>query len=607
MDEARQEARLTALRGEMARQGVTAFVIPRADAHQGEYVPPRDDRLAWLTGFTGSAGVAVVTREGAALFVDGRYTLQAEQETSSRLYEQCHLTETPPTVWLEKVLGGGDVLGFDPWLHTPDGIARLRTVCERVGARLRPVDGNPLDAVWDDQPPPPVAPVVPQPERFTGESAASKRARIAEALAADGVAAAVLSAPESLAWLLNVRGDDVPYAPLPLGFAIIGAEPGGPVQLFMDPAKLSAETRVHLGDGVTVAAPDAFGPALESLAGQTVRIDRMTGAVWIVERLKAAGARPEPGDDPTALPRACKSPVELAGARAAHVRDGAAMVRFLAWLEDEAPGGGLDELTVSDRLEAFRSGGEHFRGLSFPTIAGAGAHGAIVHYRVTPETTAPLRDGELFLVDSGGQYLDGTTDVTRIVLIGALPEGAAGAELCRRYTQVLKGHLALGMARFPQGTTGSQLDVLARRALWEDGVDYDHGTGHGVGSYLSVHEGPQRVSKVPSPVALQPGMILSNEPGYYKSGAYGIRIENLVVVSEAAPQPAGAERQVFDFETLTLVPYDRRLIEVALLDDRERQAVDAYHQRVCDTLMPMLAEDARAAAWLEAATAPLAG
>jgi len=605
MNEARQAERLEALRAEMARLGLDGFLIPRADAHQGEYVPPRDDRLAWLTGFTGSAGMAVVTRELAALFVDGRYTLQAEQETSGRLYEHLHISDSPPQDWVARALGQGQVLGFDPWLPTPDGIARFRAACDRVGAEVRAVDGNPLDAVWPDQPAAPVAPVTAQDVAFTGETAADKRARLAAAMRDDGLDAAVLTAPESLAWLLNLRGGDVPFTPLPLGFAILHAGEGGPVTLFLAPEKLDGAARDHLGAGVTVAPPDDLGPALDTLAGKAVRLDRATCAVWIAERLKAAGARPRPGDDPCALPRACKTDAELDGARAAHRRDGAALVRFLAWLEEVAPAGGVDELAAADHLEALRAEGQHFRGLSFPTIAGAGPHGAIVHYRVTPESTRTLIPGELFLLDSGGQYLDGTTDVTRTVVIGGVPDGAAGAEMRRRYTQVLKGHLALGGARFPAGTTGSQLDVLARRFLWEDGVDYDHGTGHGVGSYLSVHEGPQRVSKVGNSVALRPGMILSNEPGYYKAGAYGIRIENLVAVREAVPQPPGAERQVLGFETLTLVPYDRRLIDVGLLDAGERATVDGYHARVRAALAPLVHADPRAAVWLERVTAPL--
>jgi len=596
MDAAVQAERIGALRAELKARGLHGFLVPRADAHQGEYVPPHAERLAWLTGFTGSAGLAVVLRDRAALFVDGRYTLQAETETGSAHYELRHLIETPPQDWLAEAVEPGARIGFDPWLHTPDGIARLRRAVERAGATLEPAEGSPLDAVWTDQPAPPLAPVVAHPVPYAGETSADKRARIAAGLKAEGLDAAVLSAPESLAWLLNVRGGDVPFTPLPLGFAILHAD--ATVDLYMAPEKLDAAVRAHLGEAVRVAPPDAFGPALDALAGKRVRLDRATCAVWIAKRLGAAGATADVGDDPCATPRACKNATELAGTRAAHLRDGVALTSFLHWLAEEAPKGGLTELAASDRLDSFRREGDLFRGLSFPTISGAGEHGAVVHYRVTPDSDRPLNTGELYLVDSGAQYLDGTTDVTRTVAIGT-PTG----EMRRRYTQVLKGHIALATVVFPEGTTGSQLDALARQFLWADGVDYDHGTGHGVGSYLSVHEGPQRVSKSASSVPLAPGMILSNEPGYYKAGAFGIRIENLQVVRVQEPQPDGAERRVLGFETLTLAPLDRRLIAADLLSAPERAWVDAYHARVREALTPHL--DAAAAAWLTAETAPL--
>jgi Xaa-Pro aminopeptidase len=607
MTDAWQAERLAALREDLARRGLDGFVVPRADEHQGEYVPPHAERLAWLTGFTGSAGTAVVTAERAALFVDGRYTLQAAAETDPALYEHRHLLQEPPAQWLETALSKGQVLGVDPWLHTADGLARLRRACERAGAELRAVDGNPIDALWTGRPPPPRAPLAAHPLRFAGETAAAKRARLAAALAEGGLDAAILTCPESLAWLLNLRGGDVPFAPLPLGFAILHADAVGRVDLVLPLDKVGDALRDHLGDAVHLRPTEDLGRSLDALRGRVVRVDRTTCAAWIVDRLTVAGADVRPGDDPCALPRAIKNGAELDGARMAHRRDGVALVRFLAWLSEVAPGEGIDELAAAARLEVFRAAGEHFQGLSFPTIAGAGPHGAIVHYRVTEDSSRPLAAGELFLVDSGGQYLDGTTDVTRTVVVGAPPSGTPGAELRRRYTQVLKGHLALGGLRFPEGTTGSQIDVLARHALWADGVDYDHGTGHGVGSYLSVHEGPQRIAKTASSVALEPGMILSNEPGYYKAGAYGIRIENLIAVRRLDPQPAGAERTVLAFETLTLAPYDRRLIDLALLGDAERRAVDAYHARVREALAPALAQagDDGAGRWLAAATAPL--
>lgn len=596
MDVVGQERRLDALRAELRRRKLDAFIIPRADEHQGEYVPPSAERLSWLTGFTGSAGAAVVTLERAALFVDGRYTLQAEQETSSRLYEMCHLVDAPPHVWLRGVLRPGDRLGYDAWLHTPDGTGRLKGVCDDVGADLVAVDGNPVDAVWRDRPRPPQAVVSPHPLDYAGESAADKRVRVGRLLAEAGQDACVLSAPESLAWLLNIRGGDVPFTPLPLGFAILAAD--GAVDLFMDPAKLEPQAREHLGPQVWARPPEDFGAALDGLKGKVVRLDHAGAPMWVLERLRAAGAVVKRGEDPCSLPRACKNGVELAGMRAAHRRDGVALARFLAWLDDAAPQGGLTEMAVADRLEAFRAEGALFRGLSFPTIAGSGPNGAIVHYRVSADSDRALRPGELFLVDSGAQYLDGTTDVTRTVAIGT-----PTAEMRRHVTRVLQGHIALSRVVFPVGTTGSQLDVLARQPLWADGLDYDHGTGHGVGSFLSVHEGPQRISKVGNNIALKPGMVLSNEPGYYRTGAYGIRLENLVAV-RAIERPEGGERDLLGFETLTLAPFDRRLIDAALLRPDEKAWLDAYHALVRDIIAPQV--DAGTAGWLEVATAPIA-
>jgi len=432
---------------------------------------------------------------------------------------------------------------------------------------------------------------VPHPLAFAGTGSEEKRGDVAEILAADRHDAAVLTDPASIAWLLNIRGGDVGYTPLPLSFAILHADSG--VELFMDPAKLTAETRAHLGDAVQVQAPAALPPALDRLAGKRVRLDPGSAAAYLFDRLGKAGAKVERALDPCALPKACKNPAELAGARAAHLRDGVAVVRFLAWLDGRD---GVDELAAAARLEAFRAEGEHFRGLSFPTIAGSGPHGAIVHYRSTPDSNRVLQPGELFLLDSGAQYLDGTTDITRTVAIGP-----AGAEERHRFTLVLKGHVGVSRALFPAGTTGSQLDVLARQHLWRHGLDYDHGTGHGVGSFLSVHEGPQRISKMGAgAVALKPGMVLSNEPGYYKSGAYGIRTENLVAVVPAEA-PAGAEREMLEFDTLTLAPYDRTLIDPALLDVGERDWLNGYHARVLAALAPLLDDAARA--WLTRACA----
>ena len=588
--------RLARLRTELAARHLDGFIVPRGDEHQGEYVPPRGQRLAWLTGFSGSAGLAIVLRDRAALFVDGRYTLQAAAQVDTDSFEIHHLIEEPPAQWITSVLRKGEVLAYDPWLHTPHEVERFRSAAEKAGASLRGIAENPLDRVWAGQPAAPIAPVVPQPELFAGESAAAKRTRLGRALQEDGVAAVVLTMPESSAWLLNIRGGDVPHTPLPLSFAILRQD--GSVSLFIDRRKLVPGIERHLGNAVTVLPPKQLGPALDELAvqGGTVQADPATAASWVFDRLAAAGAKIHRAADPCLLPKASKNAAEIDGTRAAHRRDGAALTRFLAWLAREAPKGELREIAASDRLEAFRREGEHFRDLSFPTISGAGSNGAIVHYRATPETEKRLEPGTLYLLDSGAQYLDGTTDVTRTVAVGQPSD-----EMRDRFTRVLKGHIALALARFPKGTTGTQLDGFARRALWQVGLDYDHGTGHGVGSYLGVHEGPQRISKAPNSQALLPGMIVSNEPGYYKTGAYGIRIENLVLVQ---PADGAAEREMFGFETLTLAPIDRNLIEPSLLDEEESAWLDGYHERVRETLTPFVDPDT--AHWLAEATRPVA-
>lgn len=593
-------ARVAALRAQMAVQGLTGFLVPMADEHQGEYIPPATQRLAWLTGFTGSAGIAAVLAERAAIFVDGRYTLQVRDQVDTAIFETRHLTEEPLSAWLPGAVKAGDVIGYDPWLHTRGGIASLGKILASAGARLVPVEGNPIDAVWADRPPAPLSPMRPHDVVFAGEAHEAKITRLAAGLATEGIAGAVISAPDGLAWLLNVRGVDVPNNPLSLGFAILETADGGSVRLFVDPAKVSDATRAHLGNRVTLACPDDLGPALDTLAasGATLRVDQATGAAWIADRIEAAGGKLSLGLDPCALPRAIKNAAELRGTRAAHVRDAGAIVRFLAWLDAAvARGEALDELAVVDQLAAFRRAHAFFRGPSFDTIAGFGANGAIVHYRATPATSKALEAGSLLLLDSGAQYPDGTTDITRTMAIGT-----PSPEHRDRYTRVLKGHLALGAARFPQGTTGSQLDVLARAPLWSAGLDYDHGTGHGVGSFLCVHEGPHRISKVANTVALQQGMIVSNEPGYYKTGAYGIRIENLIAVTPL-PAPVGAEREMLGFETLTVVPYDRRLIDPSLLDRHELALVNAYHARVMAEVSPLV--EGEALAWLVVATAPL--
>lgn len=586
--------RLQALRQELARQGVNGFLVPRADEHQGEYVPLRAQRLAWLTGFNGSAGMAIVLDDRAAIFVDGRYTLQVTHQVDTTLFAPQPLSTVSPDRWLAENLTPAKRIGFDPWLHSINEIERLAAACAKAGAELVPLERNPIDAVWPDQPPPPLGPVVPHDLAYAGVSAETKREQLAATLRNAKADAAVLTLPESIAWLLNLRGSDVPHVPLPLSFAILNAD--ATVDLFIDARKMTEAALRHIGNRVTVHPPAALNAQLERAGAlsQTVLLDPGAAPWGIAARLEAAGARVLRDMDPTTLPKACKNPVEIAGTRRAHRRDGVALTSFLAWLAREAPSGRLTEIAASDRLEAFRRQSPLCRDLSFDTISGAGANGAIVHYRATPRSNAHLRPDSLYLLDSGAQYPDGTTDVTRTIAIGT-----PSAEMRDRFTRVLKGHIAIATARFPAGTTGSQLDGMARRALWAIGLDYEHGTGHGVGSYLAVHEGPQRISKAATSAALRPGMIVSNEPGCYKTGAYGIRIENLVLVREARLDNGGA--RFLEFETLTLAPIDRNLVEPALMTQDELDWLNAYHARVWRKIGPRV--DAQTRAWLEQATA----
>jgi Xaa-Pro aminopeptidase len=583
--------RLESLRAEMARQGLDGFVVPHTDEFQNEYLPPSAERLAWITGFTGSAGVAVVLKDKAAAFTDGRYTIQIGEQVDSSLYDIRHISDEPPKDWVAEHLGQGGRLGYDPWLHTEHSLATWRKAAEKAGGEAVAVETNPLDAVWADRPPVPAAPIVPHGEDYAGESSSSKRGRVAETLAEAGADSAVITAPDSIAWLLNIRGGDVAHAPLPLSFAVLYAT--GRVEWFVDPAKVGPDLAGYLGDEVSVRGADEFEDALWALGNNRVLADPAGTAALVFERLGKAGTQIVRADDPCQMPKACKNDTEVEGMRTAHRRDGAALTRFLTWLAAEAPNGDLGEIAAADKLQALRFEGEHITDLSFRTISGSGPNGAIVHYSVTPDSDRKLGTGELYLVDSGGQYLDGTTDVTRTIAIGE-----PTAEMRDRFTRVLKGHIALATARFPEGTTGSQLDILARQALWQAGLDYDHGTGHGVGSYLGVHEGPQRISKIPNTVALKPGMIVSNEPGYYKAGAYGIRIENLVCVT--ALDIEGAERPMLGFETLTRAPIDLNLVDAALLTPPEIEWLNAYHADVAETLVPLV--DAETAAWLEGAT-----
>ncbi|WP_255468469.1 aminopeptidase P family protein [Reyranella sp. CPCC 100927] len=588
-------ARLDALRAELQRRGLDGFIVPRADEHQGEYVPRAALRLAWLTGFSGSAGWAIVLADKGAIFVDGRYTLQVRDQVDTTLFQPQAYPETTPADWLASNLTPGARFGFDPWLHGLADADRLAQACTKAGATLVAVDGNPIDAVWPDRPPPPLAPVLPQPLDLAGEAAETKRTRIAKLLADKGADAVLLTQPDSIAWLLNIRGGDVPRTPFALSFALLRKD--GAVDLFIDQRKLTPMARAHLGNGVAVRPPEALGGALTTLGaeGATLWLDPATAPRWALDRL-GAHAKVVRDMDPVALPKACKNDVELQGVRAAHKRDGAAVTRYLAWLAQTAAGGTVDEIAAATQLQQFRADTGALRDLSFDTISGAGANGAIVHYHPTPRTARKLTAGELYLVDSGAQYRDGTTDITRTVAIGT-----PSAEARDRFTRVLKGHIAIAMARFPVGTTGSQLDALARYHLWQVGLDYDHGTGHGVGAYLSVHEGPHRISKMANSVALRPGMIVSNEPGYYKAGAYGIRIENLVVVREAVID--GADRAYLEFETVTLAPIDVTCIEPSLLSEPERAWLNTYHARVREEVGQQV--DAQARAWLDEATRPV--
>jgi Xaa-Pro aminopeptidase len=590
--------RLQALRGELSRRGLSGFILPRADRHQNEFLPPSEERLAWLTGFTGSAGQAIVLGDRAALFVDGRYTLQARRQVDASLFAIEHSADTPVERWLETNLPAGARLGYDPWLHTAEGTERLARACTNAGATLVPAEPDPIDALWTERPPAPLGPVSLHEFRFAGEYASAKLGRIRTEVASLRADALVISDPHAVAWTFNIRGADVAHTPLPLSFAIVPRE--GRPTLYIDGAKLSNAVRHRLEEATQVREPADFIRDLAALgeARRTVRLDQATAADALSHIVTVSGGKATRGADPIAMMKAVKNPVEIEGAREAHRRDGVAVSRFLAWFEREAPGGRLTEIDAVEALETFRRDSGLLKDISFSTIAGAGPNGAIVHYRVTRATNRTIAPGELFLIDSGGQYEDGTTDITRTVAVGE-----PTPETRERFTRVLKGHIAIARAVFPEGATGAQLDPLARQALWEAGIDFDHGTGHGVGSYLSVHEGPARISKLGN-TALKRGMILSNEPGYYKTDAYGIRIENLVLVVDGPAVP-GAEKALLAFETLTLAPIDRRLVEPALLTPQEISWLDAYHARVAEALGPLV--DAGTRRWLAAATRPLDG
>jgi Xaa-Pro aminopeptidase len=588
--------RVAALRAELERRGLDGLVVPRADEYQNEYVPPSAERLAWLTGFTGSAGAAIVLADRAAIFVDGRYLVQVREEVDGAIFAVEHLVEHPLTLWIEENLPAEARLAYSPWLHTLDGAERLAKAAAAARALLVPVEDNPIDAIWTDRPPPPLGAVVPHDLRYAGEDVAAKLARVRAELQKSTADTLMVSDPQAVSWLFNIRGSDVPHTPVVLAFAMVPRD--GRPALYVDLRKLGNDMRSRLEEVAELRTNAAFERDLAAFGKErrAVRLDPANCAEAIARLIVENGGEIVRGSDPIAPLKAAKNTVEIAGARAAQQRDGAAVTRFLAWFDREAPRG-LTEIDAVEALESFRRDTGLLKDVSFPTIAGAGPDGAIVHYRVTRKSNRRIAPGELFLVDSGGQYEDGTTDITRTIAVGT-----PSAEMRQKFTLVLKGHIAIARAVFPDGTTGAQLDTLARQYLWQAGVDFDHGTGHGVGSYLSVHEGPARISKLGG-TALKRGMILSNEPGYYRTAAFGIRIENLILVTEAAAV-AGAEKPLNAFETLALAPIDTRLVDAALLSADEIAWLNAYHARVRDALAPLL--DAPVRAWLITATAPIA-
>ncbi len=590
--------RLKALRAVLAEVGLDGFMVPRADRHQGENVAPCDERLAWLTGFTGSAGFAIVLPAVAGIFVDGRYRVQVRTQVDTDHFTPVAWPTTKPGDWLREAAPNGAIIGFDPWLHTRDEIAKLEGALTGSRITLRPTD-NLIDRIWTDRPARPRGPILIHPEALAGRASADKRARLAETLTRAGHRAAVLTLPDSLCWLLNIRGADIPRTPVVQAFAILHDD--ARVTLFLDETRLTPDLAAHVGAGVTLRPPEAFEAALRTLQGP-VRLDPGSAPVALAEILRAEGTEIAWAEDPCILPKARKTEAELDGMRAAHLRDAVAMVEFLAWLDARADDictgrGTLTEIEAVTQLETLRRASNTLHDISFDTIAGAGPNGAIVHYRVTRDTDRTVAPGELLLIDSGGQYLDGTTDITRTIAIGAPPPEAISA-----FTRVLRGLIAISRLRWPRGLAGRDIDALARYPLWLVGQDYDHGTGHGVGAFLGVHEGPQRLSRA-SEVPLQPGMILSNEPGYYREGAFGIRLENLIAVQDAPALPGGDDRAMFQFETLTWVPIDRRLIDPEALTRDETHWLNTYHREVHDKLAALVSPQARR--WLQGATDPI--
>lgn len=591
----------------MQKRGIDGFYIPRADEFQGEYVPASNSRLEWATGFTGSAGSAVVTQDKAAFFTDGRYTIQARDEVSATDFEICSTAEgqlpTPtltPAEWIEKNLPPGGRFGIDPWLHTPTEVKKLQDAVKKAGGALVLLDSDPLDAAWQGRPAAPMTPAVPHPLQFSGKPSDEKRRELAAVLKLKGADALAVTLPEEICWLLNVRGNDVPCTPFVLSYAI--AHKDGSLDWYVDAAKVAQETKDWIGADVRLHPLEDFAPHIEKLAksGKALWVDPHSSPVKVSDTVENAPGVMISEKSPLQLMKALKNSIEIQGTINAHIRDGVAVTRFLAAVLEQGAAAKLDEMSAADLLLGFREQGQDFKGPSFDTISGAGGNGAIVHYRSTPRTNKPLLAGPVYLVDSGGQYLDGTTDITRTLAVDT-----PTPEMCEHFTRVLKGHIQLAMAVFPAGTTGDKLDEKARAALKEIGLDYAHGTGHGVGSYLSVHEGPCGISPRATTVPLEPGMVISNEPGYYKEGAYGIRIENLVTVIDTGKKSADGT-PLLGFKTLTMAPIDRNLTEPALLTDDELQWLNAYHAEVRQNLLPLLEKaDAKAAAFLKQATEPL--
>ena len=589
------QSRLVSLRETLKSDGLDGFLIPLSDEYQSEFPPACSQRLAWLTGFDGSAGIAAVLNERAAIFVDGRYTLQAREQVDRDLFEQFHATEQPLTSWLSGH-AAGKTIGYDPWLHTRAAISRIQDTVSASKVKLVPVPRNPIDAVWYDRPLPPEEKVFIYHDKMAGRNSEEKRGQIAQRVRKNFADAAVITFPESVAWLLNIRGSDLLHTPVPLCYVIIRAD--SKVTWFISPDRVPADIIDHLGTDVEVLAPAAFNDAIKALGTEkTAVLVPDSSPAMVSELVKQSGGQVINGRDPCELPKACKNTAELAGIRAAHIRDGAALSSFLCWLSKSVLGGAVDELEAAEKLYEFRAKDKKFRGLSFDTISAAGSNGAIVHYRANKKMNKKLTSCSLYLVDSGAQYMDGTTDVTRTVAIGVPTD-----EMRDRFTRVLKGHIAIATARFPAGTSGGDLDSFARRPLWEIGLDFDHGTGHGVGCFLGVHEGPQRIAKRGGGVPLNAGMVISNEPGFYKEGSFGIRIENLEVVRDLKRENSG-NSQMLGFESLTLAPIDRSLVVISMLDEKELSWLEEYHKRVLEAVGPLV--DGSTLAWLKKACLPL--